>query len=308
MALQTASSREKSMPKQFYLTKSHYAPALVAGLLALSILALPVSAKIYKWKDDNGKTHYTDSPAKIPKKFRGKDKGTVTIKEGPRDPTDPVIINLPRVTGRVIEVPLVEVNGSFFAEVLLNGKVKASLLVDTGASMVVLSQKIGKQLGYKSYGNMPKIPFNTAGGSVMSPLLTLRTMKVGGAKMRDVEASINQHMGAMDGLLGMTFLGEYKVEMDKKASKLTLSPLYKRGEQLWEGKNADWWKDRLGGYSKKAWNNGRGAGHYKKSDPAQYRRYKKLADYYQDLYATYKARAVRAGVPKQHIPPPLLHE
>ena len=91
---------------------------LIVGLLALSILSLPASAKIYKWKDENGKTHYTDSPAKIPKKYRSKDKGTETIKTGPRDPTDPVVIDLPGVTGRVIQVPLLDVNGSFFAEEL----------------------------------------------------------------------------------------------------------------------------------------------------------------------------------------------
>jgi hypothetical protein len=32
------------------------------------------TAKMYKWKDDSGKTHYTDSPNKIPKKYRNKNK------------------------------------------------------------------------------------------------------------------------------------------------------------------------------------------------------------------------------------------
>ena len=142
----------------------------------------------------------------------------------------------------------------------------------------------------------------------MAPLITLKNMKVGGAKVRDVEANINPHMGEMDGLLGMTFLGEYKVEVDKKASKMTLRPLYDRGEQLWGGRNAGWWKERLGGYSKKAWNNARAASHYKKGDPVSHRRFNKLSDYYQNLYYTFKERAVRADVPEQYIPPPLLHD
>jgi hypothetical protein len=32
------------------------------------------TAKVYKWKDDSGKTHYTDSPNKIPQKYRNKNK------------------------------------------------------------------------------------------------------------------------------------------------------------------------------------------------------------------------------------------
>ncbi len=304
-----ALSREKFMPNKLCLIKINRPGfSLFVALLALLFLTFPVSAKIYKWKDDTGKIHYTDSPAKIPKQYRSEDKGTETVKAGPADPTNPVVIILPGMSGRVLEVPLVDVNGSFFAEVLLNGNVKASLLVDTGAAMVTLSQKIGNQLGYASYGNLPKIPFNTAGGTIMAPLITLRSMKVGSAKVLDVEANINPHMGAMDGLLGMTFLGEYKVEVDKKASKMTLRPLNNRGEQLWGGKSAEWWKTRLGGYSKKAWNSARAASYYKKGDPVSSRRYKLLSDYYQNLYYTLKERAFRADVPEQYVPPPLRHD
>ena len=296
------------MPRRSYSIKFRNKGLIFfAGALALSFLSFPAAAKIYKWTDDTGNIHYTDSPLEIPRKYRDKDK-IETVKEGPADPTDPVIINRPGIAGRVVKVPRVDVNGGFFAEVLLNGKVKASLLVDTGASMVTLSEKIGEQLGFKSYANMPKIPFNTAGGQVMAPLLILRSVKVGSAKAVDVEANINPHLGGLgDGLLGMTFLGEYKGEVDKGASVMSLSPLFKRGETLWEGKNAEWWKTRLGGYSKQAWNYDRGASFYRKDDPVKSRGLEKLSDFYQKLYDNTKNRAVRVGVPEENIPPPLRH-
>jgi len=297
------------MPNQLCLIKNqaHWF-ILFIGFLSVAFIVAPVSAKIYKWKDETGKTHYTDSPAKIPKKYRNSDKGIERVKEGPRDTSNPVRINLTGVAGRVIEVPLIDSNGSFYAEVLLNGNVKASLLVDTGASLVTLSQKIGKMLGYKSYNSMPKIPFNTAGGTVMSPLVTLRNIKVGGAKLRDVEANINPHMGELDGLLGMTFLGEYKVEVDKKSSIMKLKPLHDRGDRLWDGKNLEWWKTKLTDYSKKALTNNRGASYFKNDYPKKSRALKKLSDYYQDLYDSFHDRAVRAGFPAQHIPPSLRHD
>ncbi len=132
-------------------------------------------------------------------------------------------------------------------------------------------------------------------------------MKVGGAKSRDVEANINPHLGELDGLLGMSFLGEFKVEVDKMASIMTLSPLHGRGETLWGGKNAEWWKTKLTDYSKKSWNSNRRASYYKKGNPGKSRQMARLSDYYQSLYDNLKESAVRAGVPKQHIPPSLRH-
>lgn len=34
------------------------------------LLVQPLDAKIYKWKDENGKTHFTDDSSKIPFKYR----------------------------------------------------------------------------------------------------------------------------------------------------------------------------------------------------------------------------------------------
>ena len=39
-------------------------------LLIFTLLDHPVDAKVYKWKDENGKTHFTDSLDKIPYKYR----------------------------------------------------------------------------------------------------------------------------------------------------------------------------------------------------------------------------------------------
>jgi len=43
---------------------------LIAVLFTAGIGMYPAWAKIYKWKDDNGKTHFTDSPSKIPPQYR----------------------------------------------------------------------------------------------------------------------------------------------------------------------------------------------------------------------------------------------
>ncbi len=40
--------------------------------LGILFLAGPAAAKIYKWKDESGKTHFTDNPTSIPKKYQKK--------------------------------------------------------------------------------------------------------------------------------------------------------------------------------------------------------------------------------------------
>lgn len=43
---------------------------LISLLLLFSFLVLPLNAQVFKWTDENGKMHFTDSEANIPKKYR----------------------------------------------------------------------------------------------------------------------------------------------------------------------------------------------------------------------------------------------
>ena len=55
-----------------------------------------------------GKVHFTDSPAKIPKKYREKEDGVETIKRGPAQTEDELTVERGRFTPNVIEVPLIK--------------------------------------------------------------------------------------------------------------------------------------------------------------------------------------------------------
>jgi hypothetical protein len=51
-----------------------FSKALIFALLAwVAFQPEPVFAKIFKYKDENGKTHFTDDASKIPAKYRNKD-------------------------------------------------------------------------------------------------------------------------------------------------------------------------------------------------------------------------------------------
>lgn len=109
--------------------------------------------------------------------------------------------------------------------VLLNKKVNASLLVDTGASHVVISEKIATQLGIRDLESRPTVHAMLADGSITTGFsVTLDSVKVGDSEAKDVKATVSKTSpgAGLDGLLGMTFLGNFHVKMDRKDNSLIL--------------------------------------------------------------------------------------
>jgi len=116
-----------------------------------------------------------------------------------------------------------------FVNALLNGKVNARLLVDTGASFVVLSPAIAKGLNISTVGANPDVKMTLADGSEVSGrLLKLDTICIGEVKANDVQAAVIYQENAFqgfDGLLGMSFLKLFKFEINLEKSKLVLQRL-----------------------------------------------------------------------------------
>lgn len=61
-----------SLLEQPFKKYSKFVFFILSSLLISTLLVNPADAKIYKWKDENGKTHFTDSLNKIPFKYRPK--------------------------------------------------------------------------------------------------------------------------------------------------------------------------------------------------------------------------------------------
>ena len=168
------------MPKAFQIFV--YCLLLV---FAFSLSASISDAKNFSWKDESGKAHFTDDPAKIPPKYRkGKKKGLHTIKEAP-----PAVLNGPGSGSnhpvsrlgfaREYRVPLIPTeSGNFIVETTLNGNVKANLMLDTGASLVSFTPKVGEKRGRTRSLNSAQIPFQIANGVVWNQLLALDKVRM----------------------------------------------------------------------------------------------------------------------------------
>ncbi|HTL70191.1 MAG TPA: retropepsin-like aspartic protease [Candidatus Eisenbacteria bacterium] len=117
-------------------------------------------------------------------------------------------------------------DGGIFVKVRLNGKEDATMLLDTGASNVLLTRKMADRLGIQIRKSNPFLVEVADGRKVKAMPVTLKSVEVQGMTAKNVDAAVllKAQSGAnyRDGLLGMSYLGRYTFKIDRKNSELTL--------------------------------------------------------------------------------------
>ncbi len=287
----------------------------IAGLSIVTFLilyhfTLQSEAAIFSYKDENGAIHFTDDISKIPEEFRenGEGYGKAEEARGSHRTTPaaelqsspPLEIPVVSSSAKEVQIPLIPVSGgNFLVEVLLNNRVKAKLMLDTGASFITLSEEVGQKLGVLNSGTSAEMPFNTAGGEAWMPLIALQTVSAGSATSQLVEASIAKHIKDIDGLLGMSFLGDFRFEIDRTNKLLTLKPPSKNEEVTWGGKPGNWWKSRFEYYETSVKSFSNRANQMQRRGHEKAANMLKTAEFYKDLRQNLESRAMISGVPQQ---------
>ena len=114
------------------------------------------------------------------------------------------------VVTRQVVIPLMEQpDTSLVAPILINSKVMATFMVDTGSSYTVITPALAQKLGITITPDTPKVSLITANGVIEAPIVTLRNISVGGVRVSEVSAVVQQLGNGDDlllsGLLGMNF-------------------------------------------------------------------------------------------------------
>lgn len=124
-------------------------------------------------------------------------------------------------------VPSEKRGDSLFVTVMLNGKVPARLLVDTGASMTFLYKEAADRLALPPEARLGKTRTTVADGrEVEAEVVRLDLMSVGKSEVRGSFAAVSPSGGmGFDGLLGMSFLGRFIVRVDAANGRLILDDL-----------------------------------------------------------------------------------
>jgi aspartyl protease family protein len=96
-------------------------------------------------------------------------------------------------------------DGHFMVHTEANG-ILMQMLVDTGASTVVLRPEDGRLLGFEVDQLRYVVPVQTANGTTYAASIHLKTLSVGKIKMNNVEALVAKRGALRENLLGMSFL------------------------------------------------------------------------------------------------------
>jgi len=123
----------------------------------------------------------------------------------------------------VAGIPLVR-NGSHYLVDARLGSQPASLLIDTGASLTMLTPDTLQRSGSGARATGRTSLFNTANGRVSAPIYRLDALSVGDWEVRNLDVGVLD-LGdpGIDGLLGMNFLRHFQFFIDQNEALLRLS-------------------------------------------------------------------------------------
>jgi aspartyl protease family protein len=120
--------------------------------------------------------------------------------------------------GRATAFLTADGSGHYIAQGAINGS-SIRFLVDTGATMVVISSREADRLGL-AYKQAPQGGASTANGRVAFRMVRLDRIKIGDVELTNIEAGV---LEGYDGpnLLGMSFLSRTEVSRDGQSMVLT---------------------------------------------------------------------------------------
>src|SRR5690606_38553418 len=103
-------------------------------------------------------------------------------------------------------------------------KYSQEMVVDSGASLICLPMSVATKLGVTPTEEDPVVTLVMADGrEIQGRLIKLAEVRVGQFTVHDVEAAVlGEDATRAEPLLGMSFLGNFKFELDAKAGTLNM--------------------------------------------------------------------------------------
>jgi len=213
---------------------------LAAAVLAV---AIPARGEIYRWTDAQGRIHFTERIDQVPAEHRAaaRERAAVgapdrvhTYSGSTSDAPAPV-----RGSRREIEIPFTRIGSLMRVDASVNDVASVPFLIDTGASGVSIPSSYAAKLGVRIRPDTPHVQVTTANGVVARPLISLRSIEIGGARVENLSATIDP--GLDFGLLGGSFFNNYVYRVDAARAVITLAP----NDSLRGGLDQAQWRERF---------------------------------------------------------------
>ncbi|MBN1842189.1 MAG: aspartyl protease family protein [Deltaproteobacteria bacterium] len=120
-----------------------------------------------------------------------------------------------------------QVDGHILVPVVLNDSISARVLVDTGAGITILSRELAKALGLDEERGT-SITLKTMAMDIQAQLARVQSIQVGGVGRHNFRVAVTDlpfgEKGRFDGILGMDFLNNYKIQIDNETQRIMLTP------------------------------------------------------------------------------------
>lgn len=108
----------------------------------------------------------------------------------------------------------------YIAQIDINGRSPAAMLIDTGASISGLDSDYVRSQGLQASGR--KISLNTASGRMETDLIRLSSIDIGSTRLFDLDVAALDLGGSYQGLLGMDVLTQFEFYLDQSEAILYL--------------------------------------------------------------------------------------
>lgn len=116
----------------------------------------------------------------------------------------------------------------FVVTALINKRIPVRLLLDTGATFIILSKEVGQKLGIDEMaGDRQMVQLQLGDGRrIQAAYVSLSNVKVEQAEASDVAAAVllesTETFPGVDGMLGMSFLSRFNFKVDQQRKRLIL--------------------------------------------------------------------------------------
>jgi hypothetical protein len=223
--------------------------------------AFSFGGELYKWKDEEGIVHMTDSLSQVPSQYRNQVEKKTLEMTTDRD-TKPDFQKSAtgkksdRAEGNLkhFEVPYQAFEGTsrrIIIPVTLNESVTAHLLLDTGSPGLMISPELASRLGFLNEQNGGlQIMTGGIGGSTPAILAVVDTARVGDASSEFLPATITKiPSDEFEGLVGMDFIANYRISIDSNDEVIALDELPPQANRP-GGHDEAWWRSNFQNFSK----------------------------------------------------------
>jgi aspartyl protease family protein len=132
----------------------------------------------------------------------------------------PVMSDAPAAAGRRSHTIGRDSRGHFSTDGRVEGR-RIGFMVDTGASVVALTESSAAQVGIRPSRSDFTAPVSTANGVVKAARARLASVDIGGLEVRDVDAMVLPDNVLSENLLGLSYLSRLK-RFEYSGGKLVL--------------------------------------------------------------------------------------